>query len=156
MSKSISKEWIFLNAFLISFISHCSFFFGGAMAINEDNFTFYRCVDDIFVNAPYGRWFGDVLLKLGIVGSYRVPSWAGIFIILAMAIMCMAVLSIVKVRNKISAYLVIATLVTFPTLAYSYGYLFDSVLYAFSLMFAALAVWMTNKWKHGWLGGVFA
>ena len=70
-----------------------------------------------------------------------------------MAVMCMAVLSIVKVRNKISAYLVIALLVIFPTLAYSYGYLFDSVLYAFSLMFAALAVWMTNKWKYGWLGG---
>lgn len=145
-----NKEKIFYVALFMAFITHCSFFFGGAMGVNEDNFSFYR---EELIKAELGRWFADVLRDLGIVGSYRVPAWAGIFVILAMAVTCMLVLSIIQARSKWSIYLTIAILVTFPTLAYSNGYLYDSALYTFSLLFSAMAVWVTNKWKHGWLGG---
>lgn len=145
-----NKEKIFYIALFMAFISHCSLFFGGAMGVNEDNFSFYR---EELIKAELGRWFADVLRDLGIVSSYRVPAWAGIFVILALAATCMIVLSIIKIRSKAGIYLTIAVLVTFPTLAYSNGYLYDSALYTLSLLFAAMAVWITNKWKYGCFGG---
>lgn len=148
-----NKERTFYKAFLLAFITHCSLFFGGAMWVNEDNWSIYREYSRNIIQAPYGRWFGDVCLNLGIIGSYRTPAWAGIFVVIALAVTCIAVLSVIEVNHKVSAYLIMATLVSFPTLAYAYGYMLDSVLYALSLMFAAMSVWMCNKWKYGWMGG---
>lgn len=144
------KEKIFYIAFFMAFVTHCSFFFGGAMGVNEDNFSFYR---EELIKAELGRWFADVLRNLGIVSSYRVAAWAGILVILAMTFTCMIVLSVFGIRGRLDAYLIIAILITFPTLAYSNGYLYDSALYTFSLLFAAMAVWITNQWKYGWMGG---
>lgn len=150
MRKIENKEWIFKCSFFMAFVTHCALFFGGAMSVNEDNFTIYR---EGYTNAALGRWVCDVLYKLGIPGPYRAQSWIGIFVVLALAVVCTVVLSMIKVTNKISALLIMEILVAFPTLAYSYGYLYDAVLYTFSLMFASLAVWMANRWKHGWMGG---
>lgn len=150
MTKKNNKEWIFGCSFLMAFVTHCSMFFGGAMGINEDNFTIYR---QGYTNAALGRWVCDVLYKMGIPGPYRAQSWIGIFVILALAVTCLAVLSLIPVKNKINALLIIAVLVTFPTLSYSYGYLYDAVMYTFSLMFATISVDITNKYKHGWIGG---
>lgn len=147
------KEKLFLRAFLLAFITHCSLFFGGAMWVNEDNWSIYRDYQSAIIQAPYGRWFGDVCMKLGIISPYKTPAWAGIFVVIALAVTCLVVLSVMKVNHKMSEYLIMAVLVSFPTLAYSYGYLLDSVLYAFSLLLASLAVWMVNKWKYGWMGG---
>lgn len=148
-----NKEKIFFRALLLAFITHCSLFFGGAMWVNEDNWSIYRKYLSSIIQAPYGRWFGDVCLKLGIISPYRTPAWAGIFVIIALAITCIAVLSVLKINNKVPSYLVMAVLVSFPTLAYSYGYMLDSVLYALSLMLATLSVWMVIRWKFGWVGG---
>lgn len=124
-------------------------FFGGALGINEDNFA----VKKISSNERYGRWVCDVLYRMGIPGSYLAQAWIGIFIILALAVLCTVVLSTIKVKNMVSAILIMAVLITFPTLSYGYGYLSDAVFYAFSLLFAALAVYCTNRYKSGWAAG---
>ncbi len=149
MKRTNRPEWIFCVSLLLAFLTHCSMFFGGALGVNEDNFA----VKKISSNAGYGRWVCDVLYRMGIPGSYLAQAWIGIFIILGLAVLCTVVLSMVKVKNIGSAVLIMAVLISFPTLSYGYGYLSDAVFYAFSLMFAALAVYCTNRWKHGWAAG---
>ena len=149
MKRTDRSEWIFCVSLLLAFLTHCSMFFGGALGVNEDNFA----VKKISSNAGYGRWVCDVLYRMGIPGSYLAQAWIGIFIILVLAVLCTVVLSMVKVKNTGSAVLIMAVLISFPTLSYGYGYLSDAVFYAFSLMFAALAVYCTNRWKHGWAAG---
>lgn len=151
MKKVNSKEGIFFSSFFIAFITHCVYFFGGTMSVNEDCFSVYRKG----MHAALGRWADDIINKIGIQGYYHVHSWIGIFSILALAVTCTVVISALKVKNTISAWLMMAILITFPTLAYSYGYLLAGVSYSFALMFAAISVWMANKWKYGWLGGAF-
>lgn len=152
MSKTNSKKWIFCTSFILAFITHCSMFFGGAMSANEDNFTIYFRS----MNASYGRWICDILYELGISSCYLVQSWIGIWVILALASVCTMLLSMIKIRSIAGALLIMAFLVTFPTLSYGYGYMRDAMFYAFALMFATLAVFLTEKWKYGWLGGAFA
>lgn len=150
MKQEEKREWVFAISFAMAFVTHCSLFFGGAMSVNEDNFTVYK---EGVANATLGRWVCDVLYKIGIPGAYRAQSWIGFFVLPALAAVCVIVLRLIKIENKISMLLTIAVLVSFPTLAYSYGYLYDSVMYTFSLLFAALAVYVTNRRKYGWILG---
>lgn len=152
MTNTSRRERIFLLSLIVAFLTHCSMFFGGAMGVNEDNFS----VRKISVNnAAYGRWICDVLNKMGIPGQYLAQSWIGIIVIAALAVTCTVVLSLVKVKGRGNNFLIIAFLAAFPTLAYGYGYLFDAIYYSFSLLAAALAVYYTNKKKYGWLMGAF-
>ena len=117
--------------------------------INEDGIS---SIVGSASNVTSGRWFIPILDGLT-RGWYRIPWIIGIYAILALAFSVVMIVSVLKIRSKSMAILISLLVVSFPSLSMQFGYLFMIIPYIFSLMFAVGAVWLTQRWKFGFLLG---
>ena len=101
-----------------------------------------------------GRWFleyiGQFADRVGL--AYNLPSVNGMLYIGVLAITAALLVSVLKVRSKVSAVLMGALFVAFPTVTTTMIYRYCSIFYGMSALLAVLAVWVMGKFR----GSVFA
>lgn len=98
---------------------------------------------------PSGRWFleylGQFLDKAGL--NYNLPFINGLVYILLLALTAALLVSALRLRSRISAILVGALFVAFPTVTATMIFRFTAIFYGISALLAVLAVWILGRFR---------
>lgn len=137
-------EWV--AAFCIAVITHLYFFTN--KLINEDMLAF---VTTRFDPLGSGRWSAKFFQIFQ--SNYMLPVVIGVVCFSLLALSVCAVNDIFQLQKKSFLILMAALMVTFPTLSQSFGYQFMASTYSFSLFLSVLSVWITAKYKYGFVIG---
>jgi len=101
-----------------------------------------------------GRWF--LTIACGFSSYFTLPWLIGLLGILFLAVAAAAITEILELRNTWTIVLTGGILVAFPALASTFAYVFTLDGYMMGLLFAVLAVLVTQKYKRGFfVGAVF-
>lgn len=139
-----SNVLAFNSALIVGMLTHIYFFITNS--INEDNLG-YITYEAYHLRS--GRWAPSIF-------TYMLPMVIGVFAILLLSFTAVAVIYILDINKPLYVILTSGLIVTFPTLAYSFGYLFMIDNYIIALFFATLSVLLTKKFKFGFIiGAVF-
>ena len=96
-----------------------------------------------------GRWFLEILGrffdKAGL--NYNLPSVNGILYIMTLAVAAVLLVSVLKLRSKMSAVLVGALFVAFPTVTATMIYRYTTIFYGISAVMAVMAVWVAGRFR---------
>ncbi|MFI3226601.1 MAG: glucosyltransferase domain-containing protein [Clostridia bacterium] len=143
----IDKKYIFtFNVSIICFFLTHAYFFTGKFA-NED---YFHRLSGYTGNPESGRWLG------GIITSYLMPWVIGVICCIFISLAVVLIVDMLKIENKLLIVITAGMLISFPTLAYSFPYLFMADVYAIALFFGVFAVWVTTKHKYGFILGALA
>lgn len=109
----------------------------------------------LFVNndmVTHGRW----LLKYpsALSSTFSLPLVGGVISILALAVTSVIVARLLDIKKGWQAALVSAILVTFPSVANTFSYMFVADAFFISCAIASLAAFLTDRAKHGALWGL--
>ena len=100
-----------------------------------------------------GRWLlsilGRVSQKLGL--GYNLPTVNGIIFLVLIAVSAGIVISVLQIRNRVSAGLMGAFWTVFPSVTSVMFYKFTTVYYGIAVCLSVLAVWVFQKQKYGLL-----
>lgn len=96
-----------------------------------------------------GRWFLEILGrffdKAGL--NYNLPSVNGMLYISLLAVAAALLVSVLKIRSKVSAGLIGGLFVAFPTVTATMIYRYTTIFYGISAVMAVLAVWVFRKFR---------
>lgn len=96
-----------------------------------------------------GRWFLEILGrffdKAGL--NYNLPSVNGYIYIALLAVAAALLVSVLKIRSRISAALIGALFVAFPTVTATMIYRYTTIFYGISAVLAVLAVWVLGRFR---------
>ena len=96
-----------------------------------------------------GRWFLEILGrffdKAGL--NYNLPSVNGILYLATLAVAAALLVSVLKIRSKVSAVLIGALFVAFPTVTATMIYRYTTIFYGISAVLAVLAVWVVGRFR---------
>lgn len=96
-----------------------------------------------------GRWFLEILGrffdKAGL--NYNLPAVNGMLYIATLAIAAALLVSVLKIRSKVSAALIGALFVAFPTVTATMIYRYTTIFYGISAVLAVLAVWVMGRFR---------
>ncbi len=100
----------------------------------------------------YGSWLSEFF-------NWWFSRWAnpgvnGVSMIFFISLAAAFVVSILRIKSTTGAFLVGALMVTFPSVASTMTYMFVAPIYGLALFFMTLGVWMTVKFKFGWICGI--
>lgn len=129
---------------IFTFLTH--FYFFSRRLANEDDLS-YLVFKDFALTS--GRWNNGTLFTTSLMS----PSVNFILVIIILAIISLLICDIFKIKNKKNMILISLIISTFPSLALSFSYLFMVEIYMTSLLLAVLAVWLSTKWKYGFIPG---
>ncbi len=99
-----------------------------------------------------GRWFLHYATAWN--GFVQAPAVIGFFSILFLSLAAALTVSLLRVRSAVFGGLIGALMVVFPSVAYMNLYLFTASAYCFGILLAVLSVWLTTRYRFGFLGGV--
>ena len=117
---------------------------------NHDDVAF---IDGAGYTLRSGRWFLEVLRAAGFGGKWSVPWAAGIIAFLCVGGSSCLLLSVLDQRDHLSAALLPALLVTFPSMASVLSFMFFADLYFFGVLLTCAAVYLTRRGRWGFLPG---
>lgn len=129
---------------IFTFLTH--FYFFSRRLANEDDLS-YLIFKDFALTS--GRWNNGTLFTTSLMS----PSVNFILVIIILPIISLLICDIFKIKNKKNMILISLIISTFPSLALSFSYLFMVEIYMTSLLLAVLAVWLSTKWKYGFILG---
>ncbi len=143
--KILSKKKDLLFAMKWTFISF--FIVHGAFFIN-------RFANEDYLHYSYKN--GSVPASGRFVGNITnlMNSWTvGVISAFIFGITIFLVLDMIKINSSFMKMLSIFILVSFPSLSTSFGYLFMAQVYSIALFFAVIGVYITDKFKFGFIVG---
>ena len=143
---SASDKTAFLSAFICGLMVHMP-----AMLMdvpNHDGLSSMYFSQNMITS---GRWF--LAAVCAVSSFYTVPWIIGLIGILELAITAVLLKRIFKVENGITIFLISALLVSFPSLASTFAYVFTLDGYMAGLLLAVLAVYLAGE-GHLIFGGV--
>ena len=98
-----------------------------------------------------GRWFleylGTFVDKIGL--AYNLPSVNGMAYVFVLAVSAAFLVSVLRVENKVSAGLIGALFVAFPTVTATMIYRYTVFFYGLGTLFAVMAVWVLRRFRWG-------
>lgn len=101
-----------------------------------------------------GRWF--LRVACGISSDYTLPWLIGVLCVLYLGLTAVLLQRFFRVKHTFTAMLLGAILVTYPTLAANFAYIFTADGYMMALLLAVLAVFLVERSKLGFLWGAVA
>lgn len=135
----------FFSGAVFAVFTHLYYFTGRFS--NEDDL--HRILPPIW-NLSQGRWADGLKLAT----AYPLPAVLFFFTVIVLALTVCLTVSVLHIKKPLSVVLTALGVVSFPTLAYSFGYLYGTEQYVLALFFAALAVWVTKTFKWGFAAGM--
>ena len=138
----------FLSAFIIGFVSHL-FIYTNRYFGDHDPGLYWRADP----NVVSGRWFNTIINRLAY--GYVMPLIVGIFVTLFLSLSAFYICKMFEIDKKINAILIAALLTTYPSIAFTNLFLYDSANYHFGVFLAVFAAFLTIRYKLGFaLGAV--
>lgn len=136
----------FLTAFFGGILVHLKLFTG--KYANEDFLSYIQYGAD---HLRSGRWSEKFLISFR--SDYSLPVVMGIIVIILLSVSAALTIAVLNIKNTLFACITALIMVSFPGLAYSFGYFMMAHTYAVSLFLSICAVACTMKWKYGYLPG---
>lgn len=139
----------FIAAFSIGLLVH-SFIFLNHYHTHDSFSNLY----DVQNKEGSGRFF---LQYTSMWSSYFELPWVnGLFSLFYLSIMAMLIVLIFEIQKNSSAILIGGIVVAFPTVTSTFAYMFTADGYMLGMLIAILAIFVTKKWRYGWLlGAIF-
>lgn len=101
-----------------------------------------------------GRWF---LHYASAFNEFtQMPAVIGLLSLLFLGLAAALVVDLLAIRSKVLAGLAGAVMAAFPSLGYTFLYMFTASAYCFAILLAVLSVWLAKRSKAGWLFAVLA
>lgn len=99
-----------------------------------------------------GRWF--LPAASNVLTGYSIPSLNGIIVLFYLSVMAFLICELLNVRSVFKRILFGCTLLAFPGVAatFSFGVNCDAIILSFLLPLAG--VYITSKWKYGFVAGI--
>ena len=98
-----------------------------------------------------GRWF--LTVACGFSSYYTLPWVIGIIAVFNLALTSAALVEFLEVHNKGAIVLISGLLVSFPSIASTFAYVFTMDGYMLAVLLAVLSVLLTCRYRWGFLGG---
>ena len=136
-------RWTFLSAVVLGLGTHLYMFTN--KLTNHDDIGHLLHAD---YGTASGRWLLPPILRLD--GPFSTPWLIGLLSILCLAGAACFTVSLLRIRRPLSCALTAAVLVSFPTVAATFSYMFSADAYFLSLLLAALGAWASVR--RGWTG----
>ena len=132
------------SGIIFTFLTH--FYYFTKRLANEDDLSYLLFGDNAITS---GRWNAGTLFTTTLMS----PAVKFIFVLLVITLCSILICDIFKIKSKTNQILIPLLLATFPTLALSFSYLFMVEVYMISLLLSVFAVWITIKFKYGFIIG---
>ena len=133
------------GAFLCGLLAHAMTFF--------NKYSIYEDISQLFgVGATYtsGRWMLDILHRLEVSllgGSYSLPLLNGLLSVFYIAVSAGLLVTLLEIKKPLFAFLVGGAMVTTPSLAGLFGYMFTAPHYMFGLLLTVAGCYILCKWQ---------
>lgn len=141
------------QTYLYTFVTSVITFFVVHFYIFSDKF--YNNDDGIYnvggAGITSGRWF--LHFVCGFSSNWCAPWLTGLFCAVYLGVGICFVVGIYKLKNKFSIFLVVLSMISFPVIADQNRYLFTVDAYMFALMLVCAGVFVTVKYKYGFIIG---
>ena len=138
----------FFGACVIGFVSHIFVYTG--RFFGRDDMGIIRRTEPM---VGTGRWFTTVITNLSY--GYVLPLVSGVFVTFFLAVSAFYVCKLFNVQKTLNAVLIAGLMSTFPSIANTNLFLYDTSNYHFGAMLAVLAVYATVKYRYGFFLGAF-
>ena len=140
---SANEKLCFFSALFFGFFTH-TYMLTHKLPNGDDSVNF----QGVGVASELGRWF---LPRLNVVTVKESNPWFnGILTLVLISLACVVIFKTLNLQRKMSAVLVSAIVMTFPSLASTMSYMFTMDLYAFGLLLAVLSAYLATR-KNKWL-----
>lgn len=124
----------FLSAVVLGFATHLYIFTNKLP--NHDDIGHLFSAD---YGTASGRWLLPAVLKLD--GAFSLSLPIGVLSVLCLAGVACFTVSLLRIRRPLSCFITAAVLVTFPSVAATFSYMFTADAYFFSLLLAVSGAW---------------
>lgn len=144
----MEKRWkvAFLSAFLLGLLIHFPIW---AMDVPNHDGLASMYFDQNMITS--GRWF--LTVACGISSYYTLPWLTGLISMAWISITCVILIELLEVKKTEWVIVISALFVSFPALASTYAYLYTADGYMLALLLAVLAVYLTKRFRKGFLAG---
>ncbi len=134
----------FLSAFFIGLLTHAYMFTN--KLLGRDELLCLFATNDML---QHGRW----LLRFfsAISSDFSLPWINGMISLLSLGLISLFVCRLLNIRRTWQIVLVSASLVTFPTVANTFSYMFVADAFFVSCFIAVLSVYLADRMRHGWI-----
>lgn len=151
MKLTIKKEWkaAFIAAIVIGLLTHMPIMLSDIP--NHDGLASMYFNQNMITS---GRWF--LTIACGFSSYYTLPWLIGILAIVFLALTSVMLVEVLEIEKPSVAAVVAGILVTFPTLAATFSYVFTMDGYMLAVMLAVLAVLCVKKYRMGFIWGAIA
>lgn len=100
-----------------------------------------------------GRWF--LTIATGISSYFTLPWLIGLLSLLFLGLTAVVLIELLEIKCSVTIVAISGLLVTFPALASTFSYLFTADGYMLALFLATIAVYLTKRYKSGFIiGGI--
>lgn len=140
---SANEKLCFFSALFFAFFTH-TYMLTNKFSNGDDACNF----QGVGVASEVGRWFLPRLNKITVIESN--PWYNGVLALVLISLSCVFIYKTLGLKRKISAVLLSAIVITFPSLASTMSYMFTMDLYAYGLLFAVVAAYLVSR-KNKWL-----
>ena len=139
------EDWLaFLSSFLIGLLTHAYMFTN--KLLGRDELLCLFASNDML---QHGRW----LLRFfsAVSSDFSLPWINGMISLISISLTALFVCRILSIRRGWQIVLVSASLVTFPTVANTFSYMFVADAFFVSCLTAVIAVYVTERFRRGWI-----
>lgn len=141
-------RFAFLSSFFIGIFVHL-FMFTNLLMNHDGNLRIVSLENMVGL----GRWF---LMFACYPSSVAYVPWVlGLLCVLYLSIASVLVCELFKIENKVYIFFISFILVAFPAVAATFSYLFTADGYMMAFMLSVLAVFLTTRFKWGFIPGGF-
>lgn len=148
LKKRIKKEWkiAFVSAVLLGILIHFPVWVQDVP--NHDGLASVYFDQNMITS---GRWF--LTVACGVSSYYTLPWLTGLLSLLWISITSVILTELLEVKKPEWIVAISGLLVSFPALASTYAYIFTADGYMLALLLAVLAVYLTKRFKYGFIWG---
>lgn len=131
-------KWTFVAAVIFGLIAHL-YMLTNKLPNHDDIFHLFQCD----YGTQSGRWFLPVVLQWD--GDFSMPWLIGVLSILCLAGTACITTSLFRIHRPLACIITAALLVSFPTVAATFTYMFTADAYFFGLFLAACAAFAVTR-----------
>jgi len=132
------------SSIIFTFITH--FYYFTKRLGNEDDLS-YLIFSDAAITS--GRWSDGTLFSTSLMS----PVIKFLLVIIILSLCSVMICDLFKIKSKKGMIITSMILSMFPTLSISFSYLFMVEVYMLALLLAVFAVWVSIKYKYGFILG---